>query len=73
MGKMASPTLWATLPEALLRLQAQLCVVLSIILAESWVGNRGLRGGLWDLSLPPPGDEEDRQGPWETRAAWPLS
>lgn len=53
MGKMASPTLWAALLEALLSLQAQLCVVLSIILAESWVGNRGLRGGLWvSLCLP---------------------
>ena len=31
------------------------------------------RWTLESLSPPPPGDEDDRQGPWETREAWPLN
>lgn len=31
------------------------------------------RWTLESLSLPPPGDEDDRQGPWETQAAWPSN
>ena len=38
-------------PAQAQRLHTQLCVMLSIILAETWVGNVGPRDGLWNLSL----------------------
>ena len=38
-------------PAQAQRLYMQLCVMLSIILAETWVGNVDPRDGLWNLSL----------------------